>query len=227
WTGSERLSTNVESVARSRRRRVTDRPGGRLLDLAFFLWFLGRLLNRRLPRGRDLLEQPPGLADRVHRPPDDVHGHPPRAQRILQRLRHALERRRARRSLGVAGLEELHVVEHLVRLVVGERVELTNQAVAQDLIHGRVSRLIMSSTGLPRNRVRPVRTRAVTWMAASGVRLSSGARLASGTTTYTKPRSGSGPRASRYVAPFGMSGRSSSAFCTAMNWSVQRSTCPT
>src|SRR5256885_11510270 len=43
-------------------------------------------------------------------------------------------------------------VEHLVRLVVGEGVEFSQQAVTQDLVHGRVSRLIMSSTGLPRNR---------------------------------------------------------------------------
>src|SRR2546422_4204584 len=50
-------------------------------------------------------------------------------------------------------------VEDLIRLVVGEGVELPQQAVTQDLVHGRVSRLIMSSTGLPRNRVRPVRTR--------------------------------------------------------------------
>src|SRR6266576_911789 len=107
-----------------------------------------------------------------------------------------------------------------------EGVELPQQAVTQDLVHGRVSRLIMSSTGLPRNRVRPVRTRAVTWMVASGVMVSSCARLASGTTTYTNPRSGSGPRASMYVAPFGISGRSSSACCVEMNCSVQRSTCP-
>src|SRR5207249_8483549 len=43
--------------------------------------------------------------------------------------------------------------------------------------------------------------------------VSSCARLASWTTTYTNPRSGSGPRASMYVAPFGISGRSSSACC--------------
>src|SRR2546427_2733898 len=130
------------------------------------------------------------------------------------------------RPLGVLGLEEIDVVEDLIRLVVGERVELPQEAVTQDLVHGRVPRLIMSSTGLPRNRVRPVRTRAVTWMVASGVMVSSCARLASGTTTYTNPRSGSGPRASMYVAPFGISGRSSSACCVEMNCSVQRSTCP-
>jgi len=51
-------------------------------------------------------------------------------------------------------------------------------------------------------------------------------RSESGMITYTKPRSGSGPRASTYVAPAGMSGRRSSAFCTAMYCSVHRSTCP-
>src|SRR5947208_15902733 len=127
-------------------------------------------------------------------------------------------------ALGVLRLEKLHVVEHLVGLVLGQRLQLALQPVTQDLVHGSVSSDMRSSTGLPRNRVRPARTRAVTWTVASGVRASSCARFASGTTTYTKPRSGSGPRASRYVAPFGMSGRSSSAFCTAMNCSVQRST---
>src|SRR3989442_11945210 len=111
-----------------------------------------------------------------------------------------MERRPARRPFGVLGLQELDVDEHLIRLVVGERVELPHQAVSQDFVHGRVSRLIMSSTGLPRNRVRPVRTRAVTWMVARGVRVSSCARFDSATTTYTNPRSGSGPRARKHVA---------------------------
>src|SRR3989475_8844564 len=170
--------------------------------------------------------QLPRLSHGVHRPPDDVDRNPARPQRVFERFRHALERRRASRPLGVLGLQELDVVEDLIRLVVGERVELPQQAVTQDLVHGRVSRLIMSSTGLPRNPVRPVRTRAVTLMVASGVMVSSCARLASGTTTYTNPRSGSGPRARMYVAPFGISGRHSSACCVEMNCSVQRSTCP-
>src|SRR2546430_3647784 len=63
-------------------------------------------------------------------------------------------------------------------------------------------------------------------MVASGERLSSWARFASGTITYTNPCSGSGPRARKYRAPVGISGRSSSACCSAMYWSVQRSTCP-
>src|SRR5256886_370082 len=179
------------------------------------------------PRPRELLEHLPRLAHRIHRPADDVHRDAPRPQRVLERLGHLLERRGPGGALGVLRLEKFHIVEHLVSLVFGQRLQLALQPVAQDLVHGSVSNDMRSSTGLPRNRVRPARTRAVTWTVASGVSASSCARFASGTTTYTKPRSGSGPRASRYVAPFGMSGRSSSAFCTAMNWSVQRSTCPT
>src|SRR5439155_1306537 len=167
----------------------------RFLNLVLVGRLLRRFLHRGLPRRRHLLEQLPGLSHGVHRPLDDVGRNPARPQRVFERFRHALERRRAGRPLGVLGLQELDVVEDLIRLVVGERVELPQQAVTQDLVHGRVSRLIMSSTGLPRNRVRPVRTRAVTWMVASGVMVSSCARLASGTTTYKNPRSGSGRRA--------------------------------
>src|SRR5207245_1982846 len=117
----------------------------------------------------------------VHRPPDDVHRNAAGAQRVLERLGGSLERRGAGLPLRVLRLEELDVVEHLVRLVVGQGVELPQQPITQDVVHGRVSRLMRSSTGLPRNRVRPVRTRAVTWMVASGARLSSWGRLASGT----------------------------------------------
>src|SRR5206468_12097789 len=213
-------------------RRSSDLPwrkllgGGRFLNLVLVRGLLRRLLHSRLSRRGHFFEQLSRLAHGIHRPFDDVHRYPSRPQRVFERFRHALERRRARRPLGVLGFQEFDVVEHLVRLVVGERVELPHEAVTQDLVHGRLSRLIMSSTGLPRNRVRPVRTRAVTWMVASGVSVSSWTRFASGTTTYTNPRSGSGPRARKYVAPFGISGRSSSAFCVEMNCSVQRSTCP-
>src|SRR5439155_682548 len=98
-------------------------------------------------------------------------------------------------ALGVLRLEKLHVVEHLVGLVLGQRLQLALQPVTQDLVHGSVSSDMRSSTGLPRNRVRPARTRAVTWTVASGVRASSCARFASGTTTYTKPCAGRTRRA--------------------------------
>src|SRR5256885_12704965 len=193
--------------------------GWRFLTLVLLL----RRLHCCLPRRRHFLEQLSRLAHGVHRALDDVDRDAARSQRVFERFGHALERRRASLPLGVLRLQELNVVEHLIRLVVGERVELSQQAVTQDLIHGRVSRLIMSSTGFPRNPVRPTRTRAVTWMVARGVSGSSCGRFASGTTTYTNPRSGSGPRARKYVAPFGISGRRSSACCVELNCSVQPS----
>src|SRR5207249_10807708 len=88
----------------------------------------------------------------------------------LECLRYPLERRRAGGALGVLRFEELDVVEHQVGLVLGQRVELAQHAIPQDLVHGSVSSDMRSSTGLPRNRVRPGRTRAVTWTVASGVR---------------------------------------------------------
>src|SRR5216110_3762472 len=63
-----REAGGVAEPAMERERKIVDKcgVGGPLttttghgssrweaLDLAFFLWFLGRLLNRRLPRGRD------------------------------------------------------------------------------------------------------------------------------------------------------------------------------
>src|SRR2546422_6213139 len=114
----------------------------------------------------------------------------------LFRSRHPLERRRAGGTLGVLRLEKLDVVEHEIGLVVGQRLELAQQPLAQDFVHGwgEASKLVRSTTGLPRNRLRPARTRAVTSMTARGVSASSGTRFASGTITYTKPRSRSEER---------------------------------
>src|SRR5437588_9386744 len=160
--GTSSTSSNVSATVGRKVpwRKLLARRG--FLNLFFVRGLFPRLFHRRLSRRGHLLEQPTRLPHRVHRPLDDVHRNAAGAQRILQRFRRALERRRAGLALRVLRLEELDVVEHLVGLLVGKGVELAQQAIAQNVVHGRVSRLIRSSTGLPRNRVRPVRTRAVT-----------------------------------------------------------------
>ena len=66
-----------------------------------------------------------------------VDRHPPRPQRVLHRLGQLLERGRRRGALhGVAGLEELDVVEHLVDPVVRERRQLALDPLPQELVHG-------------------------------------------------------------------------------------------
>src|SRR5439155_22790701 len=140
-------------------------------------------------RGQSL-EKPPRLSHGVHRSLDDGNGHAAGAHGILQRLGDLLKRRRTRGALRVLRFQKLDVVEHLICLLIRHRLQFAPDAFRQDFVHGvppPSSSVTRSTTGLPRNRLRPFRTRAMICIVASGVSECTAGSFMSDTMTYTKP----------------------------------------